>query len=113
MPLMSALVKVQSKGQMTIPSRVRSAVGLADGDLVEVRAVGRRIVITPQIVIDRSKFPAADDEYTPDERRALDASLTKAEKGPYYGPFKNGAEVAAFLKKWQGRAKSPKSRTPR
>jgi bifunctional DNA-binding transcriptional regulator/antitoxin component of YhaV-PrlF toxin-antitoxin module len=73
---------------MTIPSRVRSAVGLADGDLVEVKAVGRKIVITPQLVIDRSKFPAADEEHTPKQRRRLNASLAEAEKGPYYGPFK-------------------------
>jgi AbrB family looped-hinge helix DNA binding protein len=110
---MNALVRVQAKGQMTIPSRVRSAVGLADGDLVEVKAVGRKIVITPQLVIDRSKFPAADEEYTPEQRRRLNASLAEAEKGPYYGPFKNGAEVAAFLKKWRRRAKSAKSKTPR
>src|ERR1039458_7724028 len=67
---MSTLVKVQPKGQMTIPRRVRSAVGLVDGDLVEVRAVGKKIVITPQLVIDRTKFPTADDEYTPARRAA-------------------------------------------
>ena len=105
MPLSSALVKVQNKGQMTIPRRVRSVVGLSDGDLVEVKAVGRKIIITPQLVIDRSHFPTARDEYTPEQRRVIDARLAKAEKGPYYGPFKNGAEVAAFLKKWQRSAK--------
>ena len=46
---MGTLVKVQSKGQMTIPRCVRSAVGLVDGDFVEVRAVGKKIVITPQL----------------------------------------------------------------
>jgi AbrB family looped-hinge helix DNA binding protein len=96
---MSTFVKVQPKGQMTIPRRVRSAVGLVDGDLVEVRAVGKRIVIIPQLVIDRSKFPTADEEYTPVQRRIVDARLDKAEKGPFYGPFKTGDEVAAFLKK--------------
>ena len=104
-PSMRTLVKVQPKGQMTIPSRVRSAVGLTDGDLVEVKAVGRRIVITPQLVIDRSKFPTADDEYTPAQRRAIDARLDEAEKGPFHGPFRNGAEVAAFLKKTQRNVK--------
>jgi AbrB family looped-hinge helix DNA binding protein len=105
---MNTLVKMQHKGQMTIPSKIRSAVGLADGDLVEVRAVGRKIIIIPQLVIDRSKFPAADDEYTPEQRRVINARLAKAEKGPYYGPFKNGAAVAAFLKKRS--AKQSKSR---
>jgi AbrB family looped-hinge helix DNA binding protein len=108
---MSTLIKVQPKGQMTIPRRVRSAVGLVDGDLVEVRAVGKRIVIIPQSAIDRSKFPNADDEYTPAQRRLISARLDKAERGPFYGPFKNGAEVAAFLaEKGRSTARSAKSR---
>jgi bifunctional DNA-binding transcriptional regulator/antitoxin component of YhaV-PrlF toxin-antitoxin module len=98
---------------MTIPSRIRSAVGLADGDLVEVKAIGRKIVITPQLVIDRSKFPNADDEYTPEQRRAISARLAGAEKGPFYGPFKNGTAVAAFLKKKQRSAKPTKLKKPR
>src|ERR1700683_689534 len=97
---MSTLVRVQHKGQMTIPRTVRSAVGLADGDFVEVRAVGKRIVITPQLALDRSKFLTTDED-TPDQRRLVNASLAEAEKGPYHGPFKNGAEIAAFLKKRQ------------
>jgi AbrB family looped-hinge helix DNA binding protein len=111
---MSTLVKVQPKGQMTIPRRIRSAVGLVDGDLVEVRAVGKRIVIIPQLVIDRSKFPNADNEYTPEQRRIIDARLDEAEKGPYFGPFRDGAEVAAFLKKKiQRTAKAAKSKKSR
>jgi AbrB family looped-hinge helix DNA binding protein len=98
---------------MTIPSTVRSAVGLAAGDVVDVRAVGNKIVITPQLVIDRSKFPTADDEYTPAERRAIDASLAESEKGPYYGPFKNGTEIAAFMKKRLRSARPPKSKKSR
>jgi AbrB family looped-hinge helix DNA binding protein len=108
---MGTLVRVQPKGQMTIPRRVRSAVGLVDGDLVEVRAVGKRIVIVPQLVIDRSKFPNADDEYTPEQRRIINARLDEAEKGPFHGPFKGGAEVAAFLKKKiRSTARAAKSR---
>ena len=98
---------------MTIPSSVRSAVGLADGDLVEVRAVGKKIVITPQFVIDRSKFATADDEYTPEQRGIVNARLAEAEKGPYHGPFKNGAEVAAFLRKKQSSAKQTKFKKSR
>jgi len=94
-----SIVKVQHKGQMTIPIAVRSAVGVVDGDFVDVKAVGGKIIITPTLVIDRSKFPTADDEYTPEQRRIIDARLREAEKGPFHGPFKNGAEVAAFLKK--------------
>ena len=89
---MGTLVRIQPKGQMTIPRRVRSAVGLIDGDLLEVRAVGKRIVIVLQ-------------------RRIINARLDEAEKGPFHGPFKDGAEVAAFLKKKIRRtAKAAKSR---
>jgi AbrB family looped-hinge helix DNA binding protein len=99
---MGSLVKVQSKGQMTIPRRVRSAIGLADGDLVDVRAVGKKIVITPQLVIDRSKFPNADDEYTPAQRRVIDARLAKSDEdiklGRVFGPFDTHKEFMAALR---------------
>jgi AbrB family looped-hinge helix DNA binding protein len=39
-----SIVKIQRKGQMTLPTRVRTAIGLADGDLVDVKVTGRRIV---------------------------------------------------------------------
>src|ERR1035437_7296915 len=38
---MVTLVRVNHKGQMTIPRTVRSAVGLAAGDMVDVRAIGK------------------------------------------------------------------------
>jgi bifunctional DNA-binding transcriptional regulator/antitoxin component of YhaV-PrlF toxin-antitoxin module len=109
---MSTLVKVQPKGQMTILRKVRSAVGLADGDLVEARAVGKRIVIIPQPAIDRSKLPDADEGiHSRTARRLLSARPDKAERGSFYGPFKNGAEVAAFLgEKFRSAARSAKSR---
>src|SRR5712691_7937307 len=94
-----SIVKIHHKGQMTIPRPVRSAAGLADGDLVEVKLSGRTIIITPTLVIDRSQFPSADDEYTPEQRRVIKAQIKEAEKGPFYGPFRSGAAVAAFLRK--------------
>src|SRR5690242_884317 len=103
-----SIVRIQRKGQMTLPTGVRTAVGLADGDLVDVKVSGRRIIVTPTLVVDRSKFPIADDEYTPEQRRLINARLVEAEKGPYYGPFKSGAEVAAFLKKWKAKNKPAK-----
>jgi len=74
-----SIVRIQRKGQMTLPSGVRTAVGLADGDLVDVRVTGRKIVITPTLAIDRSQFPTADDEYTPEQRRIIDARLDRAD----------------------------------
>jgi bifunctional DNA-binding transcriptional regulator/antitoxin component of YhaV-PrlF toxin-antitoxin module len=54
---------------MTLPSRLRAAIGIAEGDLVEAIVHRGKIVLTPKLVVDRSKFPNADDEYTPAQRR--------------------------------------------
>ena len=105
---MTTIVKIHRKGQMTLPTKLRNLAGIAEGDLVEATFQSGKIVITPTLVIDRSKFSNADGEYTPAQRRYIDAKLRVAEKGPFYGPFKNGPEVAAFLKKWPRGAKSAK-----
>jgi hypothetical protein len=66
---------------------------------VEVKVEGRKIIIRPTMVVDRSQFPTADDEYTPEHRRLIKAQIKEAARGPFYEPFKSGAEVAAFLRK--------------
>ncbi len=96
-----SIVKVQHKGQMTIPSDVRALVGLTDGDLVDVKAAHGRIIITPQLVIDRSKFPTADDEYTPAQRRVIDREIAKGladvKAGRLHGPFETHEDMLKFL----------------
>ena len=99
---MTTLVRIHRKGQMTLPSRLRSAIGIADGDLVEATVNRGRIVLTPKLVVDRSKFPNTDDEYTPAQRRVIDARLDKSEedlkKGRTAGPFKSPSEMIAHMK---------------
>ena len=109
---MTALVKVHRKGQMTLPTKLRALAGISEGDLLQATFDRGKIVITPTLVIDRSKFPSAEDEYTPEQRRIVNARLNQAEKGPFIGPFKNGTEVAAFMKKRQTPGKS-KLKKPR
>ncbi|MBZ5625630.1 MAG: AbrB/MazE/SpoVT family DNA-binding domain-containing protein [Acidobacteriia bacterium] len=77
---MTTIVKIHRKGQMTLPTRLRSLAGIAEGDLVQATYQRGKIVITPTLVIDRSKFPTADDEYTPEQRRIIDARLDKADQ---------------------------------
>ena len=99
---MTTLVKIQRKGQMTLPSRLRSAIGIAEGDLIEATVQRGKIVLTPKVVIDRSKFPNADNEYTPAQRRAIDAQLAKSledvKKGRVSPAFETIADFAASLK---------------
>ena len=90
--------KIQHKGQVTIPTHIRRQVGLSKGDLVEFSLSGGKIVITPMLEIDRSQFLNADDEYTPEQRRSIDAQLDEAEKGPTHGPFRNADEAISFLR---------------
>jgi len=75
---MTTLVKIHRKGQMTLPSRLRSLAGITEGDLVEATFRQGKIVIT-KLVVDRSQFPNVDDEYTPAQRRIIDAHLAKAD----------------------------------
>jgi len=93
---MTALVKIQLKGQVTLPTRMRSALGVAEGDLVEASVQRGRIVLTPKVVLDRSQFPTADDEYTPAQRRAINARLAKGladvKAGRLHGPFRTHEE---------------------
>ncbi len=108
---MSTFVKVQHKGQVTIPIRLRSRAGISEGDLVEASFHRGKIILTPKLMIDRSKFPNADDEYTPAQRRAIDARLAQAledvKKGRVYGPFDTVDEMLASLK---GKGKKGKRR---
>jgi len=90
---MGTIVKVQRKGQVTIPTRLRVQVGLADGDLVEARAHRGRIVLTPKHIVHR--------EYRPAQRRVIDARLAQAEAdikaGRVSKAFSNHREFIASL----------------
>src|SRR5881227_2575908 len=102
-PKMTTLVKIHRKGQMTLPSRLRSAIGVAEGDLVEATVLKGKIVLTPKLIIDRSQFPNADDEYTPAQRKIIDARLAKSDedikRGRTFGPFDTAEEMIASLHK--------------
>ena len=92
---MTTIIKIQRKGQVTIPTRLRIQVGLVDGDLVEAKAERGKIVLTPKMVVDR--------EYTPEQRRIIDArlaeSLDDVKKGRTYGPFDSARAAITFLRK--------------
>lgn len=55
-----------------------------------------------KIVINRSKFPTAEHEYTPAQRRIVDARLAKSDEdlkhGRVYGPFDTHEEFIAALR---------------
>ena len=88
---MNTTAKIQHKGQVTIPTSVRRQAGLSKGGLVNFAFQRGKIVITPRLVIHRAQFPNAYDEYTPAQRRIIDARLDESEedlkKGRALGPL--------------------------
>jgi bifunctional DNA-binding transcriptional regulator/antitoxin component of YhaV-PrlF toxin-antitoxin module len=84
-------VTVKNKTPLTVPDRVRRRAGFKPGDKVEFKVSGGVVTILP-------KLPSADVEYTPAQRRIIDAQLEEAEKGPFHGPFSTVDEMTAHIK---------------
>ena len=111
---MNTTTKIQHKGQVTIPTSVRRQAGLSKGDLVNFAFHRGKIIITPTLAIDRSKFPTADDEYTPEQRRTLDARLDKADEdikaGRVSEAFSSHEEFIASLHKEAKKLRATKTK---
>lgn len=50
------LVQVKKKAQITIPIKVREAVGITDGDLLDVEVRNREIVLKPVTTVTKGKI---------------------------------------------------------
>ena len=85
-------VTVKNRTSLAIPPQVQRRAGIKPGDRVQFKVSGGIINIIPEL-------PSADDEYTPAQRRVIDARLRKAEKGPYNGPFETADAAINFLRK--------------
>jgi AbrB family looped-hinge helix DNA binding protein len=80
-------VKVKSKGQVTIPARMREKLHLEDGSLLEAFFRGDEIVLRPKAVVDRHDLKA----YLKEGLNELRAEKT-------VGPFKNMKEYESHIK---------------
>ena len=76
------VVKVQKKGQVTLPVRLRAKAGIAEGDLVEVQIEHGKITFTPKSLVDRH----------------IAESLEDYKKGRSYGLFETAEGMIASLK---------------
>jgi AbrB family looped-hinge helix DNA binding protein len=103
---MTSVVKVQKKGQLTIPNEMRHIIGLADGDYVQVVLKGRKIILEPAQIVTRT----AAEELTPAQRRTLDARLAEGladvKAGRVHGPFATHEEMMTFLEDSKPRPKA-------
>ena len=87
-------VTVKNKTPLVVPPSVRRQAGLKSGQQIEFKVSDGVISIHP-------KPPAADDEYTTEQRRIVDAQLAEGladiEAGRVHGPFATHKEFVASL----------------
>ena len=88
-------VTVQKNVSLAVPSEVQRRAGIKVGDQLEFKVSGGIITILP-------KLPTADDEYTPEQRRIIDARLAESQedfkKGRSFGPFNTAGEMISHMK---------------
>lgn len=77
------LVKVKTKGQVTLSTSLRHEAGLKIGDLLDAQVVAGKITLVPQSLVDRDIVEGLED----------------FKKGRYFGPFATAKEMTAFLDK--------------
>ena len=84
-----SIVKVKTKGQVTIPTALRERAGLNVGDLLEAKLEKGKITLTPQTLLDRH----------------LAESIEQIKKGEFYGPFDTAEEMIESLHQNSKRSK--------
>jgi AbrB family looped-hinge helix DNA binding protein len=94
---MTSIVKLQKKGQLTIPNHMRERIGLAEGDYVQVASRGSKIILEPAGAVTRT----AAEELTPAQKRQFDArlalGLADVKAGRLHGPFATHQDMVKFL----------------
>jgi bifunctional DNA-binding transcriptional regulator/antitoxin component of YhaV-PrlF toxin-antitoxin module len=103
-------VAVKNKAPVVVPPAVLRRAGFKRGQELEVKASGGVITILP-------KFPSAEDEYTPEQRRIIDAGLARADRdikaGRMSKPYSDAAEFIADLHKAAARLSRKTKKTKR
>lgn len=86
---------VKKRTPIVVPDVLRRRAGIKAGDRLEFKLSGGIINIIPEL-------PSADDEYTPEQRRTIDAQLADGladiKAGRTYGPFNTVDEMIASMK---------------
>jgi len=76
--------------------------GVGEGSLLKLTFKNGKTVMTPKVALDRSQSATADDEYTPSERRVINAQLAEGlediRRGRVSPKFDTVDEMLASLK---------------
>lgn len=102
-------VKVR-KGQVTIPTRIRTRLGIADGDVLDMKVRSNCVVLTRKAVDD------TEDELTSEQRKIIDAQLAEGledvRMGRVFGPFDTAEALVASMRR-EGKKLASASRKAR
>ena len=87
-------VTIKEQSQLLVPSKLQRRAGFKLGDRLEFK-------VSQGIITISAKPAPAENEYTPEQRRQIDASLAKADEdvkaGRVHGPF-SLTEAKSFLR---------------
>jgi bifunctional DNA-binding transcriptional regulator/antitoxin component of YhaV-PrlF toxin-antitoxin module len=93
-----SLVKVKTRGEVTLPSALRERAGLNVGDLLEAKFEKGKITLTPKSLIDRR----------------IEEGLEDIRRGRTYGPFDTADQMIESLQRnMKERAKAKKTKRSR
>ncbi|MEK6302376.1 MAG: AbrB/MazE/SpoVT family DNA-binding domain-containing protein [Acidobacteriota bacterium] len=93
-----SLVKVKTKGEVTLPSALRERAGLSVGDLLDARFEKGKITLTPKGLIDQR----------------IEEGLEDIHRGRTYGPFDTADQMIDSLQRnMKERAKAKKTKRSR
>jgi len=91
-------ITLKRKTPLVVPPRVQRQAGIKAGDKVQFRA-GRGIIT----ILTKPQPATAKDEYTPEQRRAINAQLAESledvRAGRVYGPFTSVADLERSLRR--------------
>ena len=97
----------KEKNRIVVPSGIQRRARIKTGAKVEFKA-------TPGVITIVSKPPSADDEYTPEQRRIIDAQLAEGlediRKGRVSPRFDTVEEMLASLKAGKRSSRRQKTR---
>ncbi|MBI1956303.1 MAG: hypothetical protein HYS38_07905 [Acidobacteria bacterium] len=87
-------ITLKEKAPLVVPPSVQRKARLKPGDQVEFKSTPGKITIV-------SKPSAADDEYTPEQRRIIDRQIAEGmediRQGRVHGPFNTVEEMIASI----------------
>lgn len=82
-----SIVKVKTKGQVTLPFRIREQAGLSIGDMLEANFSSGKITLTPKSMVDKRIATH------------LAESMADLKAGRSYGPFDTAEGMIADMEK--------------